>query len=241
MIIAERTPDLNLQYARDIMWHKVLSRYEEMYKESDFKGGDEYFAISSIIKGLKTADIACGSGYIERGAPDTVGVDFSIQALKKAKSNGAKYLVRASAEYLPFKTNVFDLTICLGSLEHFKDPRLALHEMARISKIQILTVHSELPFPLSIARKILTRILLSKGQPIEHRYRWKELSKLLKESGLKVVFWGYHEFVGLHYLWENRKWLGRLAMLLRIPRKISIPSHHFVLAYSLGNKNENEI
>jgi len=219
------------------MWREALSEYEKMHKAESiharhFVGGEEYHIISLFIKGVKSVDIACGEGYIEQKAPDTVGVDFSIQALYNAKKNGGNYLVQAAAEYLPFKDRAFNVAICLGSLEHFKSPTLALTEMARISHIQLLTVHAELPFPLSAARKILSRLLIENSQPIENRFKWTELTRIIQKSGLRIVFWGYHRYVGLHYLWQGKKWLGRLAKLLQIPSQTPFHSHYFVIAYN---------
>src|SRR3989344_2386142 len=115
-----------------------------------------YEILASIARGNKTLDIACGEGWIENLSPQTVGLDFSLSALKKAKKNGAKYLVRANAEALPFIDDAFDLTISAGSLENIEDPKKAVKEMARVSKIQIMTVHREFDIPLI---RMLRRLL----------------------------------------------------------------------------------
>ena len=167
-----------------------LQQYEMIHQTNWQKIHDgSYEILAAFAKGNKTVDIACGDGFIEELAPNTVGVDFSLNALLKARNRGAKYLVRAAAENLPFKNNAFDLAICAGSLEHFSDPQQAIHEMARISKIQILTVH-RLP-KIIFAKQVfslMTTFFQLRHQPIENPVSEKKIIQLLKEAGLKMVF-----------------------------------------------------
>lgn len=190
-----------------------------------------YVTLSYFLRGAESIDIACGEGWIEQLSPETVGTDFSREALKNAKRNGAVYLVRAAAEYLPFKDSAFDVALCLGSLEHFIKPMLALLEIKRISKVQIVTAHAELPFPLPVFRKLLEKLLVKRGQPIEERFPWRKLKKMYEKVGLDIVFWGHQWYVGLYYLWKGRKSLTRLVKLFRVPDYIPIPSHHLVISY----------
>lgn len=169
---------------------KVSSNiYEKMHK--DYFGGPtdgSYDILASFARGNKTVDIACGEGLIEKLAPETVGVEFSLNALKKAKKNGAKHLVLADAHALPFVDNAFDIAISAGNLEHFANPQIAINEMARISKIQILTVHRKLPILSSIYR--IAALFGVKHQPIEKPIAENELEKMLKTAGAHIVFKG---------------------------------------------------
>lgn len=151
-----------------------------------------YEILASFARGNKTLDIACGDGYIEQLVPETVGVDFSISALKKAQKNGAKNLVCARAENLPFVNNAFDIAICAGSLENIENPQRAIFEMARVSKIQIMTVHREFDIPLiRMARSVFTQIANVAHQPVEKPLRESELQKMLEAAKLKIIFKGY--------------------------------------------------
>jgi len=171
--------------------HSKTSRkiYDQMHK-SYFGGPNDgsYEILASMARGNKTVDIACGEGLIEKLAPETVGVEFSLNALKKAKKNGAKHLVLADAHALPFVDNAFDIAISAGNLEHFANPQLAINEMARISKIQILTVHRKLPILSSIYR--IAALFGVKHQPIEKPIAENELEKMLKTAGAHIVFKG---------------------------------------------------
>lgn len=183
-----------------------------------------YEILASFARGNKTVDIACGDGYIEQLAPETVGVDFSISALKKAKNNGAKYLVCASAENLPFVSDSFDLAICAGSLENIENPQKAILEMARVSRIQIITVHREFDLPLArLARTLLTKITHLANQPVEKPLRWQELAKMLDFAKLKIIFKGY---------WTLPTNYGRVIKFLPVFK--NIPSCFFVITTKMS-------
>ncbi|MCH7951964.1 class I SAM-dependent methyltransferase [Patescibacteria group bacterium] len=194
--------------------------YDKMHKKT-FGGPSDgsYEILASIARGNKSVDIACGEGIIERLAPETVGVEFSLNALKKARKNGAKHLVLADAHALPFKDNAFDISICAGSLEHFADPKQALLEMARISKIQVLTVHRKLPFPLGILSELASKFLNIKHQPIERPVNASDLGKMVKNAGLYIIFKG---------IWTLPVNYGRPIKFL--PQFHSLPSCHFVIS-----------
>jgi ubiquinone/menaquinone biosynthesis C-methylase UbiE len=84
-------------------------------------------------------DIACGLGEwlhvcLSNGAR-VAGVDLSERAIEYCERHmpdGDFHAV--PAEHLPFDDAQFDLLSCLGSLEHFVEPVVALKEMARVAK-----------------------------------------------------------------------------------------------------------
>ena len=152
-------------------------------------GSYEFFA--SLAQGNKTIDIACGDGYIEKLSPETIAVNFSLNALKKAKNNGAKYLVLADAHSLPFKDNSFDIAISTGNLEHFINPAKAIAEMARISQIQVVTFHKKIPVLFAdLIFDLATKILSIKHQPIEKPLNPNIIEGMFKKAGLHIIFKG---------------------------------------------------
>lgn len=183
------------------MWNFIASDTSRSQVENELmhqKGSwgrisdGSYEILARFARGNRTVNIACGEGWIEQLSPNTVGVDFSISALKKAKKNGAKYLVCASAENLPFVNDSFDLSICAGSIENIENPQRAIAEMARVSKIQIMTIHREFDFPRArFLRSLLTKVFNLKHQPVEKPLKWQEIETMLKEASLKIVFKGY--------------------------------------------------
>ncbi len=198
--------------------------YEDLHQlKSGGPTDGSYEILAAMAQGNKTLDIACGEGIIEQMSPETVGLDFSMNALKKARLNKVKYLIQAKAESLPFKDNSFDVAICAGSLEHFNDPQKAINEMVRVSKIQLLTVHREFNLPfIRFGRKLVSQILNIYHQPIESPLTWKELEKMLNRAGTHIVFQG---------LWTLPVNYGRVIEPLPVFK--NIPSCFFVMTAKL--------
>ena len=200
-----------------------LRVYEQMHKNAYGRIKDgSYEILASFARGNKSLDVACGDGFIEMLAPETVGLEFSWEALKKAKKNGAKHLVLADAHHLPFKDSSFDIAICAGSLEHFENPLSALKEMARVSKIQVLTVHKSYPIPL--ANYLRSQVLKFKSipdQPIDNPMSLSQLEKLFKRAKMNVVFKG---------VWTYPYDFGNLGFW--VPKFFKLPSCHFFITKS---------
>jgi len=95
--------------------------------------------ILEVAQGTKILDVACGkSDFLyackSKGA-EVSGVDLSDRAIEVSKSllpDGQFF--QCSAEKLPFSDQAFDIVTCLGSLEHFVNPKVALIEMRRVAK-----------------------------------------------------------------------------------------------------------
>ena len=195
--------------------------YDRLHDAGGFLVDDgTYEVVAELTRGLRTVDVGCGEGWVEQLNPEVVGVDFSEVALERARENGAVNLVQASAEQLPFEDGSFDLAISLGCLEHFADSRAALREMARVSRIQLLTVHQHLPV-IGHLRKPLLSLRGHRDQPIEHPFSRRRLQREMAEAGLVPVFLGSWRYIDLRYVWS------RLPYGL-----VRLPSHIFVLSYS---------
>ncbi|MGI9271542.1 MAG: class I SAM-dependent methyltransferase [Woeseiaceae bacterium] len=87
----------------------------------------------------RVLDIACGLGewlhVCAKAGAQVHGVDLSERAIeycRKHLPDGDFHAV--PAETLPFDDAQFDVVSCLGSLEHFVEPVIALREMARVAK-----------------------------------------------------------------------------------------------------------
>jgi ubiquinone/menaquinone biosynthesis C-methylase UbiE len=202
--------------------------YEELHRAGGFRAEKEYYRVlATLVKGSKAVDVACGEGYIEQFSPETIGVDFSKVALRKAKLNGAKYLVHAAAEHLPFNEDAFDVALCLGSLEHFIDQQEALSEMVRISRIQILTIHAKLPLPLNFVKVIKDVIFKMEGkllQPIEKPLSWQDINNLLNIAGATILFRGTWKYLDISGVWSKAP-----SLIVRMANRF--PWHYFVIAY----------
>lgn len=195
--------------------------YDDTFSEGWYKLDDgSYECLAAIARGNKTIDIACGEGWIEKLAPEIVGVDFSLSALRTARKNGAKNLVCAKAEKLPFEDDSFDVSISAGSLEHFLNPKKALSEMARVSKIQVVTVHRQLSVPFAKQlRKLAVSIRGLKEQAVEEPLSLPELKEMYKAVGLKIIFQG---------VWTYP--IDFKLIFPYVPLWIKIPSCYFIMS-----------
>lgn len=112
---------------------------ELRFPVEDYPHFFEWLHVPNAPKTYKLLDIACGQGFFLEAATkrnpniEVWGVDFSTTALKRAKTRSNKILC-ASAQMLPFAECTFDYCTSLGSLEHFENPVVALHEMYRVLK-----------------------------------------------------------------------------------------------------------
>jgi len=167
-------------------------KYDSLHKKP-FGGPTDgsYEILASIARGNRTVDIACGEGLIEKLSPETVGVEFSLNALKKAQKNGAKHLILADAHALPFQKDCFDLALSTGNIEHFENPKLAIEEMARVAKMQLFIVHTYPTFPFArLLHQVFTFFLKLKHQPIEKPLNPGKLEKMVRHAGLSIVYKG---------------------------------------------------
>lgn len=103
----------------------------------------------------RVCEIGCGEGgmanYLFIGGHDVVAVDYSLNAIERAKSNYGELPIRflkADATNLPLKTKSFETVTILETLEHTKKPERILIEGIRVaSKRIIITVPNKYVFP----------------------------------------------------------------------------------------------
>jgi SAM-dependent methyltransferase len=172
----------------------------------------------SIRPGHRILDIGCGTGRHTCAAylkPHVfaVGADLSFSELCEAKDrlmmhdrlgrhdSGRWGLCVADTTRLPFLNNSFDLVICSEVLEHIRDHRRAVTEIARV-------LHPGCPLVVSVPRywpeKIcwsISRVYrLAEGGHVRI-YGKGELIDLLTAAGLRL--WGIHWAHSLHtpYWW----------------------------------------
>ncbi|MFH1905642.1 MAG: class I SAM-dependent methyltransferase [bacterium] len=204
---------------------KSMEGYDKLHKEGGFADEREsYEVVAALLKGKRAVDIGCGSGFIESICSDIIGCDFSFEALQIARANGAKRLIQCSADNLPFKENSFEVSVSFGVLEHIINQEEAISEMARISEAQIFIVHASLPYGLELIRKPILRLFGLKDQPVEIPFSRDRLKKLVNNSGLKIIFEGFWNYVDLRWLF---RW---------IPYGIvKWPSHHLLITIKSKN------
>ena len=135
---ARGTPEQNRRY-----YDAFAARYEDQRGENH-PGGyhdllDELEAdlVERYGRDREVLEVGCGTGLvlerIRRFARAAKGVDLSPGMLAKARERGLD-VVEGSATALPFADHSFDVTCSFKVLAHVPEVRLALFEMARVTR-----------------------------------------------------------------------------------------------------------
>ena len=104
---------------------------------------NRYEFVSTLIKGKKVLDAACGTGYgsaiLSKYAQEVCGIDISIDAVKYASDNYNKENLNfkvADIENLPFEDNYFDVVVSFETIEHVnaEKQKKFLSEIKRVLK-----------------------------------------------------------------------------------------------------------
>ena len=138
--------------------HK-LNVYVAVYEHKEIK--EEIVSEIRRKKASLVLDLGCGYGFfISRlneacPAARVIGTDisrFQIENAKLRKIRGS--LLVCCAEYMPFKSSVFDCIVCSEVIEHTVSPKVALLEIERMLRTDgYLYISTD--NPLSIFRKII--------------------------------------------------------------------------------------
>ncbi len=110
------------------------------------------YELLGVVPGNAVLDVGCGSGddvralaAIVGSGGRAVGVDASALAIRRARTgapDNARFVV-ADAAALPFEAASFDACRSERTLQHLERPRLALGEIARITRPRGLVVATE--------------------------------------------------------------------------------------------------
>jgi len=92
-------------------------------------------------KGHKLLEIGCGTRLLAKELADSghivFGLDVSLEMLKIGQPNFRENFVVGDSSGLPFRSNSFDLTLCIATLHHIAEPHTvckSIQEMARVTK-----------------------------------------------------------------------------------------------------------
>ena len=157
---------------------------------------EEKVALSFIPDGSSILDVGCGTGeisaYLKSKGSRTVGVDFSIEAVKKARKKGFPVLNLNVDIGLPFKDRQFDYAIAFDVLEHVFDPMGLIKEMRRVARRSIFIIPNE--FSLAHRARLLFnpmqyREYVDKGVSKHHTlFSWSLVKLLFDNNITKTVF-----------------------------------------------------
>lgn len=109
-------------------------------RKTDLNESSIKWILSNIDKeAVSLLDVGCGKGYfLERAEVlnlELTGCDI-VDKLQFSSAN----LVQGFVEKLPFENNSFDVVTCSHTLEHIIEERLAVKELLRVAKKQLVVV-----------------------------------------------------------------------------------------------------
>lgn len=139
-------------------------------------------------------DLGCGTGQLTQRLteqfPDAevVGIDYSVGMLDEASDRvGIRAdLVRADAQYLPFRSASADVVVCTESFHWYDDQRRALAEIAAVLRPGGQLVIASIAAVTDVGESAVRRLSAAGGQPVR-ALTPRRLRDLVTEAGFEVV------------------------------------------------------
>lgn len=150
------------------------------------------------LKTRSILEVGCGVGgfchFLNRKFKNVVGLDIAKLRIYSAHQlgKGPNFII-ADAQYLPFKSECFDMVVCAETLEHVPDHIKSLSEMIRVIRkggyivitvpnyINMTLLYKPLEFILRKTRRVTF-------QPADiHLFNIYTIHRLLKRKNLKIV------------------------------------------------------
>ncbi|RLE43028.1 hypothetical protein DRJ48_02080 [Candidatus Woesearchaeota archaeon] len=124
--------------SQGIGYSHIAPSYDELYGEEQLEKLRQVLRYIKVGGDWLVLDVGCGTGLSSSLLKcERIGLDASMDMLLNSKDK-ALLRVCGEAEHLPFKSNVFDLVICLTAVHNFHDFEAAIKEMRRVSKGSIV-------------------------------------------------------------------------------------------------------
>lgn len=163
-------------------------------------------------KGLKLADIGCGTGYHlrryqERGFEIT-GVDGSEEMLKQARlANPGIEFIQTDVDTVPLPSETYDYTLCIEVLRYLPDILPCLKEIKRVTKPGGTALITAAPTFQVTLYPIVNKIVMMKKksnltQLKQYFHTFSELKRKSLEAGFTNV--EIHGVYGGSSIWLDR-------------------------------------
>ena len=195
---------MNLSRAYD-HWHQEVFDSAPAHPDESSPWYRLVLEYLGAVENKRILEIACGRGgfsrlLASRGA-HIVGADFSISALrigqqKLREREGPPFragLAQADAQNLPFAANSFDVVISCETIEHLRDPRAAVREMARVTRPGGLLYLTTPNYLNLMGLYELYALVRHPGgpsglvQPLDRRYVFFQTRRVLRKAGWKIL------------------------------------------------------
>lgn len=196
------------------------------------------------LEGQIVLDAGCAEGSfssicVEKKGGVPIGVDVSIQRLRKAKALNSRFdFVCCDIEKLPFRSASFDNAFLLEVIEHVLNPNIVIVELSRVlrnsSGLLISTPSATNPFDLEFVKRVF-RPESTSGHL--RKYSIWSLKKILYQQGLNTSIFqikGNFPFIFplLYFDYKFRNQISN-SLMLRIIKGISLIYYKLPLSFLL--------
>jgi len=160
-----------------------------------------FLRLKENSKNLKILDAGCGYGHLTgflKPWGQVYMVDADAGAVDFCCRNQSRLVQQALANKLPFKDNTFDFIFSLDLIEHTRDDLSVMRELYRVLR------------PGGILFITVPAFMCLWGPHDEknehfHRYSKKDIIRITKESGFKILRCHYFKFILFLPLWILRR------------------------------------
>jgi len=144
--------------------------------------------VNELAPADRALDLGVGDGRLTSALQATklTGADVSQVALERARTRlpDAELVLVEPDEPLPFADNVFDLVLCVETLEHIRDTQLALSEIRRVlrpgGRLALTT-------PASARWRVLVRGFEHPFSPHLRSFTRRSLRSTLETMGFHIL------------------------------------------------------
>jgi len=138
----------------------------------------------------KLLDIGCGSSPIIGGYKNATGIDLNGSKIAFIKSKYPELrFMRMDAENLEFGDNSFDSVLCIELVEHLKNPKIVISEIARVLKESGVAVIATPDY--GRPWWYLAELFTPTKQEHVYKFTRKKLKNMCKEFGLELLDYDY--------------------------------------------------
>ena len=221
---------------------------EEFARQAETMSAASTFTDLALLERIQTAiaptatmrilDLGCGPGIIVATlAPlveEVVGFDLTPEMLRKARERCSQSgvenirLVLGNAEKLPFRDGTFDAVVTRCTIHHFKDPRIIISEMARVTRSSGRVVAADIVSSEDPEEAELHNALEVLRDPSHVRMLPKGLLlTMIQESGLRIMS---------ETTWEKERRFDEWAHIVNDPKRTTPLETVMLSLASAGNR-----
>jgi ubiquinone/menaquinone biosynthesis C-methylase UbiE len=139
--------------AARVNYDQIAATYDARFAPGLYDG--VLVALRALVTAKKpdrTLEVGCGTGHwlsaLRDFVPHLYGLDYSFKMLHKAFERESRNgLVRATADFLPFRNAAFDLIFCVNAIHHFDGIDRFIAEARRLLRrgrtLAVIGTHGE--------------------------------------------------------------------------------------------------